>query len=153
MYGYSITYKSTHQVDDIYFTRDDVRTIPYMESATYGGCTITQPGSCNGATSPWDSTGDTDNSGCWSFTTHSILCDHDITSDTIHINFWSDGFSSTAGFTVTSLGSDGSEMEVVLDVGSRNGQDAVEALAFVDPCDGNFIFSVMKYFLDDDMNV
>ena len=129
VYGYSITYKSGHQIDDIYFTRNNVRTIPIMKAATDGGCTITQPGSCNGGNiSPWDSTGKADNSGCWSFGTHSIVCDHDISSDEIHIHFWANSHTSTSGFTVKSLARDSSVIEVVLDVGSRSGLDAEHAL-------------------------
>jgi hypothetical protein len=130
VYGYEITYKSTHQIDDIYFVKNGARTIPFMESfPTYGGCTLTQGGPCNGGhQSPWDSSGKADNSGCWSFTTHSILCDHDITSDEVHIEFWSGGYSSTSGFTVKSLDAGGSVIATVADVGSRSGLTACNAL-------------------------
>ncbi|CAK0885924.1 unnamed protein product, partial [Prorocentrum cordatum] len=130
VYGYEITYKSTHQIDDIYFVKNGARTIPFMESfPTYGGCTLTQGGPCNGGhQSPWDSSGKADNSGCWSFTTHSILCDHDITSDEVHIEFWSGGYSSTSGLTVKSLDAGGSVIATVADVGSRSGLTACNAL-------------------------
>ncbi|CAK0834158.1 unnamed protein product [Prorocentrum cordatum] len=130
VYGYEVTYKSTHQIDDIYFVKNGARTIPFMESfPTYGGCTLTQGGPCNGGhQSPWDSSGKADNSRCWSFTTHSILCDHDITSDEVHIEFWSGGYSSTSGFTVKSLDAGGSVIATVADVGSRTGLTACNAL-------------------------
>ena len=129
VFGYKITYKSTHQIDDIYFSMSGVRTIPVMTGTTSEGCTITQPGSCNnGAQSPWDSSGTTDNSGCWSFNTHSILCDHDIRADKIHIHFWSDGYASTSGYTVEALNTNGDVVDMVLDVGTRNGVDAEDSL-------------------------
>jgi len=130
VYGYEITYKSTHQIDDIYFVKNGARTIPFMESyPDYGGCTLDQPGSCNnGRQSPWDTSGKADNSGCWSFTTHSILCDHDITSDEVHIEFWNGGYSSTSGFTVKSLDAAGSVIGTVADVGARSGVTACNAL-------------------------
>lgn len=129
VYGYSITYKSTHQIDDIYFSKDGVRTIPIMRSSTQDGCSITQGGPCNGGShSPWGPSGTQDNSGCWEFGTHSILCDHPITADTIHIHFWNDGYSSTSGYTVHSLDVNGGEIEVALDVGGRSGLDATDSL-------------------------
>ena len=129
MFGYKVTYKSSHQIDDIYFSKSGVRTIPVMTSTTSEGCTITQPGSCNnGAQSPWDSSGKTEDSGCWSFNTHSILCDHDIRADTIHITFWRDNMASTSGYTVESLDENGDIVDVVLDVGTRNGKDAEDSL-------------------------
>ena len=106
-----------------------MRTIPVMTGTTSEGCTIMQPGSCNGgAKSPWDSSGTTDNSGCWSFGTHSILCEHDIKADTIHIHFWRDGYASTSGYKVESLDIHGDVVDVVLDVGTRNGVDAEDSL-------------------------
>ena len=105
-----------------------------MDAITYGGCTINQPGSCNAnsgrpaQTAPWDDSGEITDSGCWSFNDHSILCDHDITADTIDIRFWRDDMASTSGFTVTALDADGNTIDVVLDIGSRTGIDAIEYL-------------------------
>ena len=100
-----------------------------MTGTTSEGCTITQPGSCNiNQYSPWDSSGTTDDSGCWSFNTHSILCDHDIRADTIHIHFWSDGYASTSGYTVETLNANGGVVDTVIDVGTRDGVDAEDSL-------------------------
>ena len=127
VYGYSITYKSQHQIDDIYFSKNGVRTIPVMTSALYGGCIISQSDDAcpDGIHSPWD---DSDNTGCSDFTMHQIICDHDIASDRIHIHFGSEADASTSGYTVTALDETGVEMEVVLDINSRSGVDSEEYL-------------------------
>ena len=106
-----------------------------MTNLTSGGCTVTQPGGCNYGTtvnketSPWDASGTTAGSGCWTFDTHSIVCDHTITADTIHIRFNSNVQSSTLGYKVESLNSNGKVIELVLDVGKRSGLNSEESLS------------------------
>jgi len=131
-YGYEIHYKYTVALEDVYFAKNGVRTIPFMDSLTYMGCTVTQPGGCDGSgTGPWDSTGADTDTGCFSFSTHSILCDHDIHSDEVHINFfhtYADQDPPAPGFTVKSLDASGSLIETVADVGSPSGVNACTLL-------------------------
>ena len=112
-----------------------------MDDITYEGCTITQPCCCTPSnsnrpneTAPWDGRGETKNTGCWKFTEHSILCNKDITADTIHIRFYDSDdsddyyFDSRLGFNVQSLDADGNRIGIVLAAGNRTGLIATESL-------------------------
>ena len=137
-------YKSLHQVDTIYFTKDGERTIPVMTGTETNGCNITQPDTCldGNKALPWDSSGSVGNSGCWNFTSHSILCKHDISADTIHLSFSNENYSSTLGYIVESLNFEGDVVDTPLDIGPRNGLTATDVFNFI--CRGNSSFRTVQ---------
>ena len=128
-FGYKIQYKSTHQIDDLYFSLNGRQTVPCMDTPSESGCVITSQAdspSCNGGNGLAEcfDCDDSDNDGCWEFQWHQVVCEQDITSDLLQITFWNNQYASQAGITITALDAFGQELRHVYDTDSMQYYDS-----------------------------